>query len=99
MDLLALAFPDVAAAPSGLRRLAFALQRCVRIAGEPPDGPQRHVADDAGNAKLGIVDQAGGELLIAGKVGADEARHIVDGAANLPALDNLLDRDEPLLEI
>src|SRR5215813_7777567 len=95
-------FPDVAAAPFGLRLLrwlALALEQRLRIASEPPDRAQRHVTDDACDSELWIIDQAVGEFLIARQVGADETRHIVDGAAHLPALDDLLDRGEPFLEI
>jgi len=101
---LALTPPDVAAAPSGLRFnelrwLALALKQRLRIAREAPDRAQRDVADNARDTELGIVDQAVGELLIARKVGADEASHIVDSAAHLPALDDLLDGGKPLLEL
>src|SRR5262245_37764414 len=57
--------------------LALAHQERLRIAGEAADRAQRHMADDARDTELRIVDQAVGELLIAGQVGADETRHIV----------------------
>ena len=85
-------------AQSGLR-LTLAPQQRLRIARKAPDRAQRHVAHNSRNTKLGIVDQAVGELLIAGKVGANKTRHVIDGAAHLPALDDLLDCGEALLKI
>src|SRR5262245_20709095 len=69
-----------------------------RVAGEPGHGTKNHVADDAGDAEAFIVDQCAGQFLIAGKLGTDEARHVVDGAADFPALDHLFDRGDPLFE-
>jgi hypothetical protein len=40
------------------------IQKRFRIAGEAADRAQRHVADDARDAKLGIVDQARGQRLV-----------------------------------
>ena len=56
------------------------------------------MAHDAGDAKIFIVDQRAGELLVGREIGANEACHVIDGAADLPALDDLVDRGEPLLE-
>src|SRR5437660_1172682 len=78
-----------------LRR--FACEQRVRVAGKAADRAQRHMADDAGDAEIFIVDQRAGELLVGREIGANEARHVIDGAADLPALDDLVDRGEPLL--
>ena len=56
------------------------------------------MAHDAGDAEIFIVDQRAGELFVGREIGANEARHVIDGAADLPALDDLVDRGEPLLE-
>ena len=48
--------------------------------------------------RLVIVDQRAGELLVAREVGANETHDIIDVAAHLPALDDLVDRGKPLLE-
>ena len=56
------------------------------------------MADDAGDAEIFIVDQRAGKLLVGREIGANEARHVIDGAADLPALDDLVDGGEPLLE-
>jgi len=45
-----------------------------------------------------IARERVGQRLVARQVGAHEARQIVEGAADLPALDQLFDRHEPLLE-
>src|SRR5262245_10324268 len=79
-----------------LRR--FACEQRVRVAGKAAHRPQRHVAHDAGDAQIGIVDQRAGELLVGREIGANEPRHVIDGAADLPALDDVVDRGEPLLE-
>src|SRR5215471_12468507 len=79
-----------------LRR--FACEQRVGVAGKAADRAQRHMADDAGDAEIFIVDQRAGELLVGRKIGANEACHVIDGAADLPALDHLVDRGEPLLE-
>src|SRR6516164_9003557 len=76
----------------------FACEQRVRVAGEAADRPQRHVADDAGDAEILVVDQRAGELLIGREIRADEPRHVIDGAADLPALDDVVDRGEALLE-
>src|SRR5262249_36186621 len=67
-----------------LRR--FACEQRVRVTGKAADRPQRHVADDAGDAKIGIVDQRAGELLVGREIRADETCHVIDGAADLPAI-------------
>src|SRR5215472_11250148 len=79
-----------------LRR--FACEQRVGVAGKAADRPQRHVADDAGDAEIGIVDQRAGELLIGREIRAHEPRHVIDGAADRPALDHVVDGDEALLE-
>src|SRR5262249_26812824 len=79
-----------------LRR--FACEQRVGVAGKAADRAQRHMADDAGDAEIFIVDQRAGELLVGREIGADETRHVIDGAADLPALDHLVDRGEPFLE-
>src|SRR5215831_7442823 len=88
--------------PRKLRILAsFGQRACeqrVRVAGKAADRPQRHVADDAGDAEILIVDQRAGEFLVGCEIGANEARHVIDGAADLPALDDVVDGGEALLE-
>src|SRR5215467_3325677 len=79
-----------------LRR--FACEQRVRVAGEAADRPQRHVADDAGDAEIFIVDQRAGELLVGREIRANEARHVIDGTADLPALDDVVDGGEALFE-
>src|SRR6266545_5342524 len=68
-------------AAGGLRHLAG--EQRVGVAGEAADRAQRDVADDARDAEPRVVDQAGGQRLIGGEIGADEAGQVVDGAADL----------------
>src|SRR5499427_9703272 len=63
-----------------LRR--FACEQRIRIAGKAADRAQRHMADDARDAEIFIVDQRAGELLVGREIGADETRHVIDGAAD-----------------
>ena len=56
------------------------------------------MADDAGHAEMVIVEQHAGELLVLREIGAHEARHIIDVAADLPALDDVLDRCQAFFE-
>src|SRR3954466_15264927 len=76
----------------------IAPEQLLRIAGEPADRAQRHVADDAGGAEPVVVEERAGQLLVLGEIGAHEARDVVDGAADLPALDDGVDRGQPLFE-
>src|SRR5262249_21714956 len=79
-----------------LRRVACGER--VRVAGKTAHRGARHVADDAGDAEILIVDQRAGEFLVGCEIRANEARHVIDGTANLPALDDVVDRGEALLE-
>ena len=76
----------------------LARQQPLWIAGKAPHRPQRHVAHDAGDTELRIVDELAGELLVLRKIGRDDARDVVDVAAHLPAFDHGIDGAEPLLE-
>ena len=56
------------------------------------------MADDAGHAEPVVVEQRAGQLLVLREIGAHEARDVIDVAADLPALDDVVDRGQPLFE-
>src|SRR5262245_39271240 len=78
--------------------LVTAPQQRNRVAGESSHRPQRNVADDARHAEGFILDERGGKRSIAFEVETDEAGEIVERAADLPALDHLLEAGKPPLE-
>jgi hypothetical protein len=51
----------------------LACEQRVRVAGKAADRAQRHMAHDAGDAEVFIVDQCAGELLVGCEIGANEA--------------------------
>src|SRR5262245_2414105 len=79
-----------------LRR--FACDERVRVAGKAAHRAQRHLAHDAARAEILISEQRARVLLVGREIRANEARHVIDGTANLPALDDVGDRGEALLE-
>src|SRR6516165_5679781 len=65
---------------------------------EPAYRPQRNVADDARDSELGIFDQCAGQRFISRNISANEPSQIVDVAGDLPALGQLLDGGECVLD-
>src|SRR6266849_7877560 len=82
--------------PLGSTRLAH--EQSFRIARKAAHGAQRHVADNASNPKIRVVDESAGHLLVVRKIGANNASDVVDGAAHFPALDHGIDGVKTLFE-
>lgn len=57
------------------------------------------MTDDARDAEIGIFDQPRRQRLVDREVRANKSRDIVNRTADLPALDQLVDLGEPLLDL
>src|SRR5689334_9894800 len=89
--------PVACARPKRSCRL-LAYQQSLRVAGKTAHRAQRHVADNARNPQIFVIEERAGDLLIIDKVRADEASEVVDLAAHLPAFHHCLDRSESTFE-
>src|SRR5262249_59419601 len=77
-----------------LRR--FACDERVRVAGKAAHRAQPHVPGGGGVGWIFIVDHRAGERLAGRQVRANEPRHVIKRAADLPALDNAVNRGKAL---